>query len=317
MAFFESTNRLTIFCQLFCVMPFTYDKKSRKWQLNTSLVLWSLVVLVSLSISLTRFIARQSFTPEKGIVAITEVLIFVMIRVQGLLVVLETLIKYDQHIHLLNLFEDSYITFKCQNVADFQSSHLKQFSWRHFIYLSLGILFFCIINLLDYLQFNAEYNVIDCMLHTISFIITRLSYVYLMTLVSIIRKFYTQITPNLIYLDEISQPPMPPINVIGGGHVTHDDLRSVKSSCNRIWIATLGINNLSYVSLPIGLVNQLLWFVLYSFKFFMRWFGTNDTITFKGYDLEHWLSLVVAIVALLDVLFLTVTCKQAIDAVIK
>lgn len=154
---------------------------------------------------------------------------------------------------------------------------------------------------------------------TISFIATRLSLAYLMTMVSILQEFLVQLAEHLKHLSEISQSP----NENALEHDTsyhrklnYHDLHFVMNVNGRIWTASNAINRIYYASMSFGLLIRSISNILFMFQFALIWFNCYHKIVDNDpYFVAHWISLIFAILAFMDVLAMTVIFRRVFETV--
>lgn len=138
MAIFESTRRLTAFCQLFGVIPFSYSKRSKKWQKSSVLITWTVLLFTCLLFPTIQSFGQKRMPTSDELANITDKLVFALIRIQWIYIVGEALLKRNQHVAFLNLIEELEAMFKAKERPSLRSQQLNQISNRQLIRLFLG-----------------------------------------------------------------------------------------------------------------------------------------------------------------------------------
>lgn len=326
MSLFDSVKNLVQICQFFGLAPFSRNQNTSKWELNPGLQILSIIYMIFDGINLIiAIVFNDSFInyTNTKIHIILHSLFLILNQVHAMFALMETFIKREQNIKLLNAIEILDQLFKEHLNMHIDHTRLKR-TCRHFFILwiceILGITFS---QIFVYIQTENPFVPRYMLLYVPAYALCKLSYVYSMILVSLIdeslnvlNKYLKFITKkNGYYIREMvtykNQRKRKRNNFVKEHkiEISPYTFLFLRSSYSKIWAATVQVRNLMYWSLPTGCANEFYILTFCSYLFFINLFRQTSTLAM------YVLSLIGILSDLANILFIARICSKAAETV--
>lgn len=324
MTLFDSIKPLMRICQFFGLAPFTFDRKTQKWQQNSISIYLSVAFILSNILALFGLLFFNDTLIDhrrKRILILLQIFELAWNYMQAVCVVLELLLKRHQQMKLFNMLETLDILYKHHLNMHIDYSKLKRISRRIVIVWICEILLYVLSDSFYYTQGNNIFVLIFELLFTPPYVISKLCYGYSIILVSLINEYIVVLN---VYLKSITKQHGYYIrgNVVhksknkrtdGTGvdktYIHPEMILFMKNVYGRLWEGTIAIKEIMYFSLATRLVNDFIILIINCYWEFLQLFVLTD----------HWSAILVLsayiLCLLAQIFFVTYNYQTAVNKV--
>lgn len=263
-------------------------------------------------------------------IIMVSISIIITIYIHSIVVLVETYLKRDQHVKLLNQFEELNRTFEKNKNIQFDQMDIKRTCNRYLKWYMLILLFIAVIDVLFLIRSKNRFSAHFTLIYSFPFALSKLSYVYSMSLVSFIRHYIDALTTYSEWLNK-EKPYSPNKTFVNPNEfkmskwkyiklyrseVSSSSLLFIKQSYCQIWEASIIVNNILYYSLSLGILNEFLVLIIFNFSFIsstLRRYKASETKDIRVLSVLLNLSFIASVIVI--ILFLTGTCRKTTVAV--
>lgn len=319
MSLFDSIRPLIQICQFSGLTPFSMNHRTSKWELNSALIVLSLVIIAGNSALLfCGIIFNDSFidySRPKIRILLLAFLLFLN-QAHAMFALLELFLNRNKQVDLLNTFEHINNLFKQNLNMSVDYAKLKGKCRRIILVWICEIFGLLIADILDYVETKEHRKIPYFLIFISSYILCKLSYAYTMILVSlthehidVLNRYLKSVTKqNGYYICETfsnrNNFKRKSVN-IGNVGLSIKSLLILKNIYWRVWEASISIENLTYWSLPVGSFNDFFVLLFNSYWFF-------SSIFFRALPLSTLLLLSILIASNLgNMYFIALNCNKA------
>lgn len=271
MSIFDSIKTLLCFCTWFGLTPFTFNRKTKRWQSKTLAKHVSIAIIFCNSLIFFGTLAfNETFVNYKNAkfrVYLTA-LVLSWSHVHAICVLCELFLKRYQQIKLLNLLEMLDLLYKHRLNMHVDYLELKKVGRRTLVVWICGILSLLMAEAFYYVQTGNKRIIYFVLLFTPSYAVCKLSYGYSIMLVSLINEFLDVLNKYLksvtkqhgYYICEtfIHEPKSRRSNCkyVGTVGVQLEMILHMKNAYSKLYEGIVSIKNQMQYSLVIGLSNE-------------------------------------------------------------
>lgn len=311
----ESISTFTRICQFCGLAPFSYSALFDKWETNRSLECITFIFIIVITTTAAfPIIFNKSFIDYENdghIFAIIYNVMLVTINLHAFCALIENFFKRNRYIKLLNLFRKLEKSFNRSASGQLKCDVIQRMFRNFLIFGCFEISFLLALTFYSILFGSDQRGQFYLIFYSIPFILSVLSYIQAIAYVSLLFRnieAFDQFADNLVAAK--GNVPVNQRFATLAGHrkntVDECDLILLKQIYCLIFECSIIINNLTYWSLPIGLLNEL--FIL-TFNFF--WIigsiiDNNDPFeTVLIVFCSIWITM-----TSFNVLFITINCER-------
>lgn len=285
MSLFDSIKPLLRVCQFFGMAQFSMNKSKMKWTPSLIFKCFSILsTFLMMILTITAITFNQLFLSPSDPM-IYRVLLYALMflsHLHALFVLFECILKRDEQINLLNMFEK--LDFLLKKNLNMNINYLKLRSiCRNVVLVWIcEIVAFLFLNILLYIPSKRASIFFYMLFYLPSFLVSKLSYAYSITLVTLIE---VNIVVVNRYLESVTRRNGYYIcnNLNRKRDLTENDncietkkLLFIKRAYSDIWKAAILVNKLIYFSLPAGLSNDIFVLIFYLYWFFLCLFIVSE-----------------------------------------
>lgn len=324
MSFFDAINPLIKLCHCVGLAPYSrmvantsFWTKSR---LHDSVTVGYFIINVAVfSIYLIFNGAILDYTDPSLIIAIC-IYSLVIVCVQTFIVLCESFYKRNQHIKLLNLFEQLESIFKQNHQIQLDYSRLEQILRRAILFWILETFGLLTLNIAIWLKTKDFNELLFFIMYTLPQLISKLSFIYWTILVVILQENvntlikYTNLF-NRAKVDTTRQDR----TIFKFFHetyrrvyVTRNDqilMEYLKKCYILMWEASISINDIVFWSFPVGFLNELSVLVFNCF-FTIKILQLPEILFMHLLHISLW-----GAMNLINIIFIATMCGETVEAV--
>lgn len=287
MCLFDSIKSLIRICQFLGLAPFSFDRKTQKWQSNSFFIYWSIAIMFyNASVFVGSLIFNETFVNYKNsrIRVILTALVLSWNHVHAICAVVELFLHRHQQIKLFNMLESLNISYKKHLRIHINYLKLKRISRRIIIVWMCEILALLSCSSFYYIQTGNKRIIFYTLSFTISSVISKLSYGYSIILASLINEYidvlnvYLKLTTKQYgyyacetFIHEFKWQATNHAKV----HKVDLQLEIVlfmKNAYAKLWEGAVIIKNQMHCSLAIGLSNDIFILIFNGYWIFLNIF---------------------------------------------
>lgn len=317
MSLFDAIKLLIRLCHFLGLAPYTRLAQTSKWTKNRT---HEMVTIVYLIITMAIFAMCIIFNgtlvdhTESGLVVAICIYSLAIICLQALIVLCETFQKRRQYIELLNLFEQLESILKQNHNIRFNLLRMQRIQRRAILFWLFETLGLLTMGFLMWLKSREIDELFFFLTYTLPHLIGKLRFVFWIILVIVLQENVNVLIKYVeSFIANDSEKDFKLFNIdyrISHGQQTSQRLMAhLKQYYTMIWEASRSINSIVYWSFPVGLLNEfsILVFNCYFTMQILR-LPTFPFIPFVY--ISSW-----AIMNLINVIFITTMCGNAVEAV--
>lgn len=311
MTLFECISTFTKICQFCGLAPFSYSASLDKWETNRSLgfITFIFIIVITISSALP-IIFNESFVDYNNdqISAIIFNVMLVTINLHAFFAMIENFSKRHHHIKLMNLFRKLEQSFNRSASARLKYEVIQRM-FRNFLFLGCFEISFLLVLGCYAIIFGSQIGQNFMIAYLIPFILSMLSYIQAIAYISLLFRnieAFDRFTDELVIKGNISinQWFATPVRS-QQNTVNESDLIWLKRIHCLIFECSTIINNLTYFSLPIGLLNELLLLTINVFWIIGSIIENDPSKIALIMFCSVWIT-----ITLLNVLFITINCGR-------
>lgn len=323
MPFFDSIKTLVKLCHVLGLAPYSRIANTAEWtknRLNETVTFVYLFIIASIfTICLMFNGAMVDHTAPSLIIAIC-IYSLIIICGQTFIVLCETFQKRDQHIKLLNIFEQFDSILLQNHSIQLNGIRVKRNLQRAILFWILETFGLLIFNIIAWLNSRESDELLFFLTYTLPHLISKLSFIYWIILVIILHEnvngllHYTELVINETDDTKDDRTIIKFFNgEFRGKHAkrnNHNLLEYLKQCYILIWEATILINNIVFWSFPAGFLNEFS-VLVFNCYFSIRILQSPKALYVQQVHLASW-----ATMNLINVVFITTMCGKTVEAVI-
>lgn len=266
MSLFESIKPLIQICQFLGLAPFSMNSTTLKWEQNVSLKVFSIIFIVGNgTVLVCGLILNDSVVNHKDMkMRVILMNIFIIsCQTHAMFALVEFYLNCDKQVKLLNTFEQLDLLMKQQLNMHIDYVKLKRTCHRIILVWICEICALLSTDLFSYQQTKNKYNLIYIFIFIPSYILSKLSYAYIMMLVSLVHENIDVLNSYLILVtkqngyyvcehrSDLKQKKRKFSNT-SKVNLNLEKLLFIKNTYCEIWQAAIKVQNIIYWSFPIG-----------------------------------------------------------------
>lgn len=305
---------LTKIFQILGLAPFSYSVSTSKWETNRSLECITFIfIIVITNTTALPIIFNESFidyNSEDRISAIISNVMLVTINLHAFCALIENFLKRHRYTKLLNSFRKLEKSFNKTASVRLKYKVIQRMFRNFLIFGSFEVSFLLVLKWFAFLNDADQRGQLFLIIYLIPFIVSVLSYIQAIAYISLLFRIieaFDRFTDGLVAKSNVSvnrwfaTPARFRKNT-----VDERDLIFLKYIFCLIFECSTIINNLTYWSLPIGIVNELFLLTFNVFWIIGSFFENGPFNTALIVFCTVWITM-----TSLNILFITTNCERA------
>lgn len=318
---FESEPILIKICQFFGLAPFS-RQKTAKWQRHRFFEMISIVFCIAIVANiLFCAIFKAVVLDQRGsrLMVVIGIYSVFLICAHALVILCENFRKRHHHVELLNLFVKLESFAKQRQGIDLDAKIMKRILHQSLLFWAWQPFVLLVFDVVLLLTSKNRYSIYFLIIYMLSFILSKLSYVYSMTLVRILNENVNGLIKFTASLSD-GKTVKSNVNVFSVLSLNHRRTRQNEVSASTIdflgkcygmmWNASNLLNLIFHWSLPIGFFNEFCVLVFNSY-FLIQMVRSGQEVHILLILSAWWV-----FTNIINILFITSTCGNTIQAVI-
>lgn len=296
MSMFESIKPLLRICQMLGFAPFSVNKNTLKWELDSNLKIWSIICIILNGIILLNgliffdlFVNYSGYSGSK-IRFILNILLIFLSHLIAMFALLETFIKREQIVQVLNKIENLETFYKDKLCLTVDHLRLKNNCRRYIMIWFSEIIGVALINTSGYILTNSIFLIRAFFIFILSYALFKLMYFYLMMFVSIINchlevlnKFLESIAKENGYYIRDWVPNQHRKKIIpfvrSKIDLDPETLSLLRVAYTEIWTVSVQVQNFFHWTLPFGISYEFYFLTFFGYMTFIILFLNLGGIT--------------------------------------
>lgn len=322
MGLFESIKHMIGLCQILGLAPFSLSVEKRKWTQNRRnkiiLLCFFCLTVASAGIGIACIVyLLHSGYPTLSVFIYSYTIIIVFVHVFA--VFIEHYYMRSLHVRLLNLFGKLECASVYYQGPRLDCVRIKRNIFGIISYWVLGTFGLVLWNNVSFITSENAEDIMFPLAYTLPFILTKLSSVYAMSLITILRYHILALIEHVKALcnevdDEIDRIAFKNLNMDYRRNLRHEisvnQLEFLKRVYTMIWNASILFKNIFQWSIPISLLNDS------SILVFNCYFICAKMVQNPDVDIDDtFYSLVWMALNCINIIFITSTCGRTLEEV--